>query len=145
MKQGTLDAMAYLVSLGVTTSSDMGMFVISLDAGYRKPASVADGVESLNPWTAYDAYLALHRENTMTSRLRIFFLSQDTAPDVPILKERLLNAFPDFGDDMLKISGIGEFAAGMALSRTARHRRIMKPRCSLWRSAGGRFNNTLFR
>jgi hypothetical protein len=28
MKQGTLDAMSYLVSLGVTTSSDMGMFVI---------------------------------------------------------------------------------------------------------------------
>jgi len=110
MKQGTLDAMAYLVSLGVTTSSDMGMFVIP-STPEMKTASLADGVESLNPWTAYDAFLALHREGKMTSRLRIFFLSQDTAPDVPILKERLLNAFPDFGDDMLKISGIGEFAA----------------------------------
>ncbi len=110
MKQGTLDAMAYLVSLGVTTSSDMGMFVIP-GTPDMQTASVADGVESLNPWTAYDAYLALHRENKRTSRLRIFFLSQDTAPDVPILRERLLHAFPDFGDDMLKISGIGEFAA----------------------------------
>ena len=36
MKQGTLDAMAYLVSLGVTTSSDMGMFVLPCDAGYEK-------------------------------------------------------------------------------------------------------------
>lgn len=110
MKQGTLDAMAYLVSLGVTTSSDMGMFVIPSTPD-MKTASLADGVESLNVWTAYDAYLAVHREGRMTSRLRIFFLSQDTAPDVPILKERLLNAFPDFGDDMLKIAGIGEFAA----------------------------------
>jgi hypothetical protein len=110
MKQGTLDAMTYLVSLGVTTSSDMGMFVIP-GTPDMKTASVADNLESLNPWTAYDAFLALHREGRMTSRLRIFFLSQDTAPDVPILKERLLNAFPDFGDDMLKISGIGEFAA----------------------------------
>jgi hypothetical protein len=110
MKQGTLDAMSYLVSLGVTTSSDMGMFVIP-GTPDMKSATVADNLESLNPWTAYDAYLALHREGKMTSRLRIFFLSQDTAPDVPILRERLLNAFPDFGDDMLKISGIGEFAA----------------------------------
>jgi len=110
MKQGTLDAMGYLVSLGVTTSSDMGMFVLPSTPD-MKSASLADGVESLNVWTAYDAYLALHREGKMTSRLRIFFLSQDTAADVPILKERLLNAFPEFGDDMLKISGIGEFAA----------------------------------
>jgi predicted amidohydrolase YtcJ len=110
MKQGTLDAMAYLVSLGITSSSDMGMFVLPSTPD-MKSASLADGVESLNVWTAYDAFLALHREGKMTSRLRIFFLSQDTAPDVPILKERLLNAFRDFGDDMLKISGIGEFAA----------------------------------
>ncbi len=110
MKQGTLDAMSYLVSFGVTTSADMGMFVIP-GTPDMKSAAVADTVESLNPWTAYDAFLALHREGKMTSRLRIFFLSQDTAPDVPILKERLLNAFPDFGDDMLKVSGIGEFGA----------------------------------
>jgi predicted amidohydrolase YtcJ len=110
MKQGTLDAMAYLVSLGITSSSDMGMFVLPSTPD-MKSASLADGVESLNVWTAYDAFLALHREGRMISRLRIFFLSQDTAPDVPILKERLLNAFRDYGDDMLKISGIGEFAA----------------------------------
>jgi predicted amidohydrolase YtcJ len=110
MKQGTVDAMAYLVSLGITSSSDMGMFVLPSTPD-MKSASLADGVESLNVWTAYDAFLALHREGKMTSRLRIFFLSQDTAPDVPILKERLLNAFRDYGDDMLKISGIGEFAA----------------------------------
>jgi predicted amidohydrolase YtcJ len=110
MKQGTLDAMAYLTSLGITTSADMGMFVIpgTPDMG---SSSMADTVESLNPWTAYDAFLALHRERKMTSRLRIYFLTQDTAPDVPILKQRLLNTFPGLGDDMLRITGIGEFAS----------------------------------
>ena len=110
MKQGTLDAMAYLVSMGITTSADMGMFVIPGTPDMQS-AAVADGVESLNPWTAYDAFLALHRENKMTTRLRIYFLSQDTAPDVPILKERMLNAFPGFGDDMFRLTGVGEFAA----------------------------------
>jgi hypothetical protein len=38
-------------------------------------------------------------------------LTQDTRPDVPILRERLRNAFFGFGDDMMKTSGVGEFAA----------------------------------
>ncbi len=54
----------------------------------------------------------------MTHRLRIFFLAQDTRPDVPILKQRLLNSFPDFGDDMLKTAGIGEFAAAWRVTAT---------------------------
>ena len=108
-KQGTLDAMAYLVSVGLTTSADMGAFVLpgTPDIG---TAAANDGVESLNPWTMYDAFMALHRERRMTHRLRIFFLPTDTALDTPMLKARLNNAFADFGDDMLKIAGIGEFA-----------------------------------
>ncbi len=110
MKQGTVDAMAYLISFGLTTNVDMGAFTIP-GTPDMQGAAVADGVESLNPWTMYDPFLALHREGKMTSRLRIFYLSQDTAADVPILKERMLNAFPGFGDDMLRSTGIGEFAA----------------------------------
>jgi len=110
MKRGTMDAMEYLDSLGVTTSSDMGAFALPGTPDLQD-AAASDTVESLNPWTMYDAFLALHREAKMTHRLRIFFLSQDTRSDVPLLKQRLLNSFPDFGDDMLKISGIGEFAA----------------------------------
>jgi len=110
MKQGTLDAMAYLDSLGLTTSVDMGAFALPGSPDLEDEAA-ADTVESLNPWTMYDAFLALHRENKLTHRLRIFFLTQDTRPDVPILKKRMLNAFPDFGDGMLKQSGVGEFAA----------------------------------
>jgi predicted amidohydrolase YtcJ len=109
-KRGTIDAMKFLEGLGVTTSSDMGMFALP-GSPDMQDAAVSDTVESLNPWTAYDAFLALHREGKMTSRLRIFFLSQDTRADVPLLKQRLMNFFPNFGDDMLKVSGIGEFAA----------------------------------
>ena len=57
-------------------------------SGDMQDAAVADTVESLNPWTAYDPFLALHREAKMTTRLRIFFLTQDTRPDVPLLRER---------------------------------------------------------
>ncbi len=110
MKRGTVDAMNYLTSFGLTTSVDMGAFTIP-GTPDMQDAQVADNVESLNPWTMYDAFMALHREGKMTHRLRIFFLTQDTRPDVPILKQRLLNNFPDFGDDMLKTAGIGEFAA----------------------------------
>ncbi|MBV8841505.1 MAG: amidohydrolase family protein [Bryobacterales bacterium] len=110
MKRGTIDAMAYLDSFGVTTSSDMGAFALPGSPDLQE-AAASDTVESLNPWTMYDAFLALHKEKKMTHRLRIFFLTQDTRPDVPLLRQRLLNSLPDFGDDMIKVSGIGEFAA----------------------------------
>jgi predicted amidohydrolase YtcJ len=58
----------------------------------------------------YDAFLALHREGKLSVRLRIFFLSMDTKPNVPMLADRLRNSFLGVGDDMLRISGIGEFA-----------------------------------
>jgi predicted amidohydrolase YtcJ len=116
MKQGTVDAMNYLISFGLTTNVDMGAFTIP-GTPDMQGAAVADGVESLNPWTMYDAFLALHREGKMTTRLRIFYLSQDTAADVPILRERMLNAFPGFGDDMLRSTGVGEFAAAWQFGR----------------------------
>jgi hypothetical protein len=34
----------------------------------------------------------------------------DKTMALPLLTERLLNVFPDFGDDMLWVSGVGEFA-----------------------------------
>jgi predicted amidohydrolase YtcJ len=108
-KRGTADAMAYAASVGVTTSVDMGAFVIPGTPDIQSSFTF-DGLASANPFTMYDAYLALHREGKMTSRLRVFFLSMDTRPDVPLLSERVRNAFLDFGDDMLRLSGIGEFA-----------------------------------
>jgi predicted amidohydrolase YtcJ len=83
-----------------------------------KDSQVSDGLASLNPWTAYDALYALHREGRMTTRVRLFIYTQDTRPDTPILRERLLNQFSGFGDDMLRVSGIGEQAVAWSGAKT---------------------------
>ena len=56
-------------------------------------------------------------ENKISTRVRLFFLSMDTKPDVPMLKQRLYSSFSSFGDDMLRVSGIGEFASELAALR----------------------------
>jgi len=113
-KRGTADAMAYSVSVGVTTNTDMGAFNLpgtpDLQGSFE-----ADTLASADQWRMYDPVVALHREGKMTSRLRVFFLTMDTRPDVPILAERLRNDFNSFGDDMMRISGIGEFASSWPL------------------------------
>lgn len=107
--RGTVDALNYAASMGVTTSVDMGAFVPPGTVDIQG-AFTFDGLASANPFTMYDALMALHREGKMTSRVRIFFLSMDTRPDVPLLSERVRNTLRGLGDDMLRLSGIGEFA-----------------------------------
>jgi predicted amidohydrolase YtcJ len=113
-KRGTQDAMAYSASVGVTTNADMGAFNLpgtpDLQGSFE-----ADTLASANQFTMYDPVVALHREGKMTTRLRVYFLTMDTRPDVPILSERLRNDFNGFGDDMMRISGIGEFASSWPL------------------------------
>ena len=109
-KRGTADAMAYAASVGLTTNVDMGAFLLPGQADIQDSFTF-DGLATADPFHMYDAFQALHRENKMTTRLRIFFLSMDTRPDVPMLKQRMQNTFQGLGDDMLKISGIGEFAS----------------------------------
>ena len=48
-------------------------------------------------------------------RVRIFFLSMDNTAAVPLTTQRVLNAFSNFGDDMVRSSGIGEFATSWPL------------------------------
>jgi len=113
-KRGTADAMAYSASVGVTTNVDMGAFNLpgtpDLQGSFE-----ADTLASANQFRMYDAVVAMHREGQMKTRLRVFFLTMDTRPDVPILSERLRNDFLGFGDDMMRISGIGEFASSWPL------------------------------
>lgn len=113
-KRGTLDAMEYAVSMGVTTSVDMGAFVIPGVPDIQE-SFAADTLASADPFRMYDAFAALHREGRMSSRLRVFFLSMDTRPDVPMLKQRLLNNMNGLGDDMMRVSGVGEFASSWPL------------------------------
>jgi predicted amidohydrolase YtcJ len=113
-KQGTLDALNYSASVGVTTNVDMGGFVIPGTPDAEASAQF-DTLASWDPFTAYDPLLALHDDGKVPVRVRIFFLSMDINPDVPLTKARVLNAFHDFGDDMIRSSGIGEFATNWPL------------------------------
>jgi predicted amidohydrolase YtcJ len=109
-KQGSLDAMAYSAMLGVTTNVDMGGFIIpGLPDVQDFDSFEFDTSASWDPFTAYDAYLALHQEGKITTRLRIFFLSMDQLPNNPLTTQRVMNAFDHFGDDIMRVSGIGEF------------------------------------
>ncbi len=106
--------MAYSARVGVTTNVDMGEFV---EPGTRdmKDSFVFDGLASGDPFAMYEPFLALHREGKLSTRLRVFFLSMDQGQDFPMARERVLNAFDRFGDDMMRISGIGEFATSWPL------------------------------
>jgi predicted amidohydrolase YtcJ len=113
-KRGTLEAMAYSASVGVTTNVDMGGFVIPGTPNIQD-SDVFDTLASWDPFTAYDPLLALHDEGKVSVRVRIFFLSMDRDPDVPLTTQRVLNAFSNFGDDMVRSSGIGEFVTSWPL------------------------------
>jgi predicted amidohydrolase YtcJ len=116
-KRGTLDAMSYASRYGVTTSADMGVFVIPGTPDVQDSFTF-DTLASGNPFRMYDAFLALHREGKMPMRLRVFYLTMDKDNTIPLLKERVLNSFPEFGDDMMRTSGIGEFATNWPLFGT---------------------------
>jgi predicted amidohydrolase YtcJ len=103
-KRGTVDAMRYAVSLGLTTHLDEG--------GFPATGTAADGAAHFDRYRAYDALLALHAEGALLTRIRINFLHMETDGATPELAARLANVFPNFGGDLLRIVGIGEFTAG---------------------------------
>lgn len=103
-KRGTLDALNYAVSLGITTQLDQG--------GFAATGTAADGAANVDPYRGYDAVVALYGEGRLPNRMRLNFLHMETDPATPALQARLNNVFPEFGDDMLKTVGIGEFTAG---------------------------------
>lgn len=102
-------AQSYVLRYGLTTSVDMGVFARPGSPDLQDSATLA-GIASANPWTAYDQLLALDRRHELDERVRLFIISMDKSKDLPILRARLRNVFPNFGDDMLRVSGIGEFA-----------------------------------
>jgi hypothetical protein len=114
LKRGALDAMDYSARMGVTTNVDMGEFI---EPGTRdvKDSFIFDGLASGDPFKMYEPFLTLHREGKLPTRLRVFFLSMDQGQDFPMTRERVLNAFNHFGDDMMRISGVGEFATSWPL------------------------------
>ena len=109
-QRGTMDALAYSASVGVTTNVDMGAFIPPGLPDIQE-SFAADTLATFSPFTMYDAIAAVHRGQKMPVRVRLYFLSMDTKPDVPLLRQRLMNNMNSFGDDMLRLSGVGEFAS----------------------------------
>jgi predicted amidohydrolase YtcJ len=113
-KRSTMDAMNYAAALGVTSNFDMGGFLIPGSPDHEDEFTF-DGAASWDPYTAYDPLLDLHRNGQMKVRIRVFFLSMDNSLAIPILTRRVENAFREFGNDWLKIAGLGEFITNWPL------------------------------
>jgi hypothetical protein len=101
--RGARDALAYGLGLGVTTHLDQGAF--------QATGTPADGAAHEDNYTMHQPFLTLHRDGELPARIQINFLHMDADPEVPTLTERLRNAYPLFGDDLLRTGGIGEFFA----------------------------------
>lgn len=102
-RRGVIDAMKYAASLGVTTHIDQGAFQATNTPG--------DGAAHEDNFTMHIPFLEIYEEGKGTVRLRINFLHMEPTVDTPELVQRLKNAFPFFGDDMVRTGGIGEFIA----------------------------------
>jgi predicted amidohydrolase YtcJ len=107
-KRGALNVMAYAASVGLTMSDDKGGPWPVDTPGAQGLAETANRTNNVNPFTGYDHFLALGREDKMSMRLRIFFYMQDSHSDLTFLKARLNNQFTDFGNGWIKVAGVGE-------------------------------------
>ena len=99
-----------LGAVGVTTNADMGAFNLPGTANLQGSFE-ADTLASADPFRMYERCRRAPRERRLSTRLRMFFLTMDTRPGRAGAAERLRTTFDGFGDDMLKVSGIGEFAS----------------------------------
>ena len=138
-QRGAVDAMKYGLSLGVTTHLDQGAFQASEHA-----EPTARRTRTTTRCTSRSSRCT--REGQLPARLRINFLHQDATPELATLNERLRNAFPFFGDDMVRTGGIGEFIAGgfgpsspmVAAAQADREGRLARrgrTRCRRWTSS----------
>jgi predicted amidohydrolase YtcJ len=104
-KRGLGYAMTYASEVGVTTHLDQGGFP---NTGNRD----TDALANFDRYRAFDSLRALYHEGKIFNRIWINFLHMESDENTPELRARLLNVFNDFGDDMVRILGIGEFTAG---------------------------------
>src|SRR5213075_975923 len=63
-KRGTVDALAYSASVGVTTNVDMGAFIPPGLADTQE-SFAADTLATFDPFKMYDAITAVHRDEKM--------------------------------------------------------------------------------
>lgn len=107
MQQGLRDAMRYAAGIGVTTHLDQGGFPFNVPL----VGDPSDGAASFDRYRAHDSVRALYQQGELTNRIWINFLHVEEDVNTPELRARLLNSWDDFGDNMLRVLGIGEFTA----------------------------------
>jgi predicted amidohydrolase YtcJ len=106
-RRSVIDAMQHAALVGVTTHLDQGAF--------QATNTVNDGAAHEDNYTMHipflEVYQQLAKADKRMPRLRINFLHMESDPNTPELVQRLKNAFPFFGNDMVRSGGIGEFIA----------------------------------
>jgi predicted amidohydrolase YtcJ len=129
-KRSALDAMAFSAQVGITTVLDQVLPPPNAwVSGTFNPALLEPqpnhALFQLNHYRMYDAWLALHGDGEAFLRLQINFLHnqgfiaaigpiEEMEKQLPELRERLRNQFPNHGDDMVRTYGIGEWGAPFA-------------------------------
>ena len=102
-RRSVADAMNHAALVGVTTHLDQGAF--------QAANTAADGAAHEDNFTMHIPFLEVYGKGKGIVRLRINFLHMETDQATPELAQRLKNAFPFLGNDMVKTGGIGEFIA----------------------------------
>ncbi|MBO0830955.1 MAG: amidohydrolase family protein, partial [Actinobacteria bacterium] len=111
-KRSVRDAMAYAASVGVTTHLDQGAF--------QAANTPADGSAHEDNYTMYLPFLSVYEEGEQRDvenaveaaiRLRTNYLLFDSDPSIPVATARIQNAFPFFGNDLVRTGAAGEFLA----------------------------------
>ena len=100
-KRQLLGVAGYALSVGLTTVMDM--------------SGTVPGVGFIDQTTGYDFFLDLVREGTHKVRTRIYFPGLDDDSELTQLMGYLDNKWPDYGPEMAKIVGIGEWSVGRTL------------------------------
>jgi len=100
-KRQMLGVADYALSVGLTTVMDM--------------SGTVPGVGFIDQTTGYDFFLELVRDNLHKVRTRIYFPGLDEDEDLTQLMGYLDNKWPNYGPDMAKIVGIGEWSVGRSL------------------------------
>ena len=100
-KRQMLGVADYALSVGLTTVMDM--------------SGTVPGVGFIDQTTDYDFFLELVRDDLHKVRTRIYFPGLDEDKDLTQLMGYLDNKWPNYGPDMAKIVGIGEWSVGRAL------------------------------
>lgn len=100
-KRQLLGVADYALSLGLTTVMDM--------------SGTVPGVGFIDQTSGYDFFLDLVREGSHKVRTRIYFPGLDEDSELTQLMGYLDNKWPDYGPEMAKVVGIGEWSVGRTL------------------------------